>query len=234
MIKREISYTYWDEGNTILKERVSKLGNINHGLTITYDRQGVANRKILYKFGNKVKELFLFKSSSGDMVSCDKWKYCEYVQEGGKTILKEWWSNSIGVFLISEAETKSRILHGKKFEYFTETENKCIRKILQYKNGELEGTSYVYNENGEIISKVNYKNGLRHGEAFIIGSSMFDEGALTQGVRVLSGKSTNDKELVALYENGNILELYFRRFGVKTARVHESMIKEVFFSTSLP
>lgn len=234
MIKREISYTYWDEGNTILKERVSKLGNINHGLTITYDRQGVANRKILYKFGNKVKELFLFKSSSGDMVSCDKWKHCEYVQEGGKTILKEWWSNLIGVFLISEAETKSGILHGKKFEYFTETENKCIRKIFQYKNGELEGTSYVYNENGEIISKVNYRNDIRHGEAFLIGSSMFDEGALTQGVRVLSGESTNDKEFVALYENGNILELYFHRFGVKTARVHESMIKEVFFSTSLP
>lgn len=41
MIKREITYTYWDEDKTILKERASKLGNIRHGLTIWYDRQGV-------------------------------------------------------------------------------------------------------------------------------------------------------------------------------------------------
>lgn len=234
MIKREISYAYWDEGNTILKERVSKLGNIKHGLTITYDRQGVANRKILYKFGNKVKELFLFKSSSGDMVSCDKWKYCEYVQEGGETILKEWWSNSIGVFLISEAETKSGILHGKKIEYFTETENKCIRKILQYKNGELEGTSYVYDEDGDIIGKVNYKNGLRNGEAIMTGMSIFCETELADGVRFLSAVPTSEREFTAVYENGQIVELWFSRFGRKTGMVHKNMIKEVSLYADLP
>ena len=233
MIKREISYTYWDEGNTILKERVSKLGNINHGLTITYDRQGVANRKILYKFGNKVKEVFLFKSSSGDMVSCDKWKHFEYVQEGGKTILKEWWSISIGVFLISEAETKNGVLHGKKIEYFTETENKCIRKILQYKNGELEGTSYAYNKNGENISEVNYKNGVRHGEFIVFGHSMYPESALVSGKKTLgTGMVTMKHGFLAVYENGELIELYMDK--QKTIRVHKNMINEIDLYGDLP
>lgn len=46
--------------------------------------------EILYKFGELVKELFLYKTSSGDVVKRDKWHFCEYVEEDGKIILKEW------------------------------------------------------------------------------------------------------------------------------------------------
>ena len=233
MIKREISYTYWDdEAITTIKESIPYLGNIKHGLAKEFYRNGSIYAKRLYKFGELLEIIYFHRLSNGTILKSKDINHSEYVEEDGKVLLKEWAGRVDKKTLLSEAETKNGVLHGQKIVY-----RYCdgtISQILKYKDGKPEGLSRAFDNQGRITDKVNYKNGVRHGEAFLIGSSMFDEGALTQGVRVLSGKSINDKEFVALYENGNILELYFHRLGVKIARVHESMIKEVFFSTSLP
>lgn len=230
-MKREIEYIYGDRHNSVLRQRVSKLGNIRHGLTICYYNVRTPYRKILYKLGKKVAELFLFKNSKGDILKSKINSFSELVKEGRKTILKEWQATKRGVFLKSEAETKNGVLHGKKVVYNSDG---WVSQIVQYRDGYLNGASYSYNKDADIVTEVNYRNDVRHGEAFLIGSSMFDEGALTQGVRVLSEKSTSNREFVALYENCNVTELYFSRFGIKIARVHESMFNEVSFSTDLP
>lgn len=230
-MKREIEYIYGDRDKNVLRQRVSKLGNIRHGLTICYYNVRTPYRKILYKFGKKVAELFLFQNSKGDIVKSKTNSFSELAKEGRKTILKEWQATKRGVFLKSEAETKNGVLHGKKVVYNSDG---WVSQIMQYRDGYLNGASYSYNKDADIVTEVNYRNDVRHGEAFLIGSSMFCDVSLNQGVRVLSEKSTSNREFVALYENGNITELYFSRFGVKIARVHESMFNEVSFSTDLP
>jgi antitoxin component YwqK of YwqJK toxin-antitoxin module len=188
-------------------------------------------RKILYKFGKRVAELFLFENSKGDIVKSKTNSFSELVKEGRKTILKEWQATKRGVFLKSEAEIKNGVLHGKKVVYDSDG---WVSQIMQYRDGKLEGASYSYNKDADIVTEINYKNDVRHGEAFLVGSSMFGEGALTKGVRVLSDKSTSNKEFVALYENGNVIELYFSRFGIKIAKVHENMISEIILHGDLP
>lgn len=230
-MKREIEYIYGDRDKMILRQRISKLGNIRHGITIYYYNVKTPYHKILYKFGKKVTELFLFQDSKGNIYRSKTNSFSELVKEGRKNILKQWQATKRGVFLKSEAETKNSVLHGKKVVYNSDG---WVSQILQYRDGKLEGTCYSYNKDADIVTEVNYKNDVRHGEAFLIGSSMFCDVSLNQGVRVLTEKSTSNKEFVALYENGAIVELYFSRFGVKIARVHESMIKEVSFSTDLP
>lgn len=230
-MKREIEYIYGDRDKLVLRQRVSKLGNIRHGLTICYYNVRTPYRKILYKFGKRVAELFLFKNSKGDIVKSKTNSFSELVKEGRKTILKEWQATKRGVFLKSEVETKNSLLHGKKVVYNSDG---WVSQIMQYRDGKLEGACYSYNKDADIVTEINYRNDIRHGEAFLIGDSMYDEVALTQGVRVLREKSISNREFVALYENGVIVELYFSKFGIKIAKVHESMFDEVILHGDLP
>lgn len=52
-------------------------------------------------------------------------------------------------------------------EYFAYFENGNIKKYAKVNtNGEIEGYLSIFNENGEIIEKINYINGLRKGNPF--------------------------------------------------------------------
>ena len=155
MIKRWTHYEYWDDAAiTTIKESIPYIGNIRHGLTILYDEDGVPYRKILYKFGKKVAELFLFKDSKGNIYRSRKNSFSELVKEGRKTILKEWQVTKRGRVLTCEAETKNRVLHGQKVVY---NHDGWVTQILQYRDGKLEGACYSYNKDAEIVTEVNYK-----------------------------------------------------------------------------
>lgn len=79
---------------------------------------------------------------------------------------------------ISKLETlpkQEKLEEHKKFidekytdtEYFAYFENGNIKKYAKVNtNGEIEGYLSIFNENGEIIEKINYINGLRKGNPF--------------------------------------------------------------------
>lgn len=232
MIKREVVYEYWDDASiTTIKERIPYLGNIKHGLAKEFYETGSLYAKRLYKFGELLKIVYYHRLSNGAILKSNDMDYSEYVKEDGKVLLKEWSGRVDKKNLLSVAETKNGVLHGQKIIY--RYSDVTIRQILKYKDGELNGLSYSFDNQGHISSKVNYKNGVRHGEFIVFGHSMYPESALVSGKKLLGmGMVTMKHGFLAVYENGELIELYMDK--QKTIRVHKNMINEIDLYGDLP
>lgn len=232
MIKREVFYEYWDDtAISTLKEKIPYIGNIKHGLSKEFYKNGSIYAKRLYRFGELLKIVYFHHLSNGAILKSNDIDYSEYVKEDGKVLLKEWSGRVDKKTLLSVAETKNGVLHGQKIIY--RYSDGTIRQILKYKDGELNGLSYSFDNQGHISSKVNYKNGVRHGEFIVFGHSMNPESALVSGKKLLGmGMVTMKHGFLAVYENGELIELYMDK--QKTIRVHKNMINEIDLYGDLP
>jgi uncharacterized protein len=166
------SIFYYDNG------KVASEGTLRNGKPDGYWKTYYENG-VLKSEGNrsdfKLDSLWRFYSEKGILVSEHSYT------QGEKDGLTKTFDNTNG-FLVTTEEYKKNLKNGNTTSYFkptlANTQGLIIQKIIPFENGLENGTGFEYNEKGEIITVIEYTNGILRYEDPI---NRTDENGLKQG-----------------------------------------------------
>ena len=96
-------------------------------------------------------------------------------------------------------------IDGQEINYY---ENGQIESIITYKNDQKNGPAVYYYEDGRLLKKENYVNGLLHGVNELYLGNIMIRSPLENGVREGTGQIFQDGNLVSewVYSNGELID----------------------------